>query len=78
MTYQDKRCQWNKKLHVHVSLLGTQSLSSIDNESLCIWPYVDKRADARYISTEADCLDTDYLVYFIEHYHLLNIDPNKP
>ena len=50
----------------------------MDNESLYIWPYVDKRADARYMSTEMDCTDVSYAVYFTEHYHLLNINLKDP
>jgi hypothetical protein len=50
----------------------------MDDEPLCIWPYVDDRADARYMSKEEECVDTECPVYFTEHHHLLNIDPKLP
>jgi Retrotransposon gag protein/Zinc knuckle/WCCH motif len=78
MTCEDERCQWNKEQHVHTALIGTQSLASMDDKPLCVWPYIDERADARYMSKEQECVDIDCPVYYTEHHHLRNIDPKLP
>jgi hypothetical protein len=79
MTCKDEQCQWNKERHIHTALIGTQSLSSMEDEGpLCVWPYVDDRADARYMSKELECVDIDCPDYYTEHHHLVNIDPKTP
>jgi Retrotransposon gag protein/Zinc knuckle len=79
MTCEDERCQWSDKgLHVHASLIGTQNISSMDDEPTNVWPYIDDRADTRYLYTEFGCTDINCPVYFTEHHHLLNIDPTIP
>jgi hypothetical protein len=79
MTCEDERCQWNKERHIHTALIGTRNLSSMEDEGpLCIWPYVDDRADARYMSKELECVDIDCPDYYTEHHHLVNIDPKTP
>jgi hypothetical protein len=78
LTCQDPHCMWKGQAHVHTSLIKTQNISSMDDGPIELWPYIDDRADARYLHREFSCTNIDCPVYFTEHHHLLNIDPDIP